>query len=54
MDDQILTPYARGPTTREIVDAFKKMYDADVSAALISKVTDRVIEQITARQSLPL
>ena len=30
------------------------MYDADVSAALISKVTDRVLEQITAWQSRPL
>ena len=35
MDDQILTLYAKGLTTREVVDAFKEMYDADVSAALI-------------------
>jgi len=54
MDDQILTLYAKGLTTREIVDAFKEMYDAEVSAALVSKVTDRVIEQITAWQSRPL
>ena len=37
-----------------IVDAFKEMYDADVSATLISKVTDRVLEQVTAWQSRPL
>ena len=54
MDDQILTLYAKGLSTREIVAAFKEMYDADVSATLISKVTDRVIEQITAWQSRPL
>ena len=30
------------------------MYDADVSATLISKVTDRVLEQVTAWQSRPL
>lgn len=54
MDDQILTLYAKGLSTREIVDAFKEMYDADVSAALISKVTDRVIDQITVWQSRPL
>ncbi len=54
MDDQILTLYAKGLSTREIVDAFKEMYDADVSATLISKVTDRVIDQITAWQSRPL
>ena len=30
------------------------MYDADVSPTLISKVTDRVLEQITQWQSRPL
>ena len=54
MDDQILTLYAKGLSTREIVEAFKEMYDADVSATLISKVTDRVLEQITAWQSRSL
>lgn len=54
MDDQILTLYAKGLSTREIVAAFKEMYDADVSAALISKVTDSVIDRITEWQSRPL
>ena len=54
MDDQILTLYAKGLSTREIVEAFKEMYDADVSATLISKVTERVLEQITSWQSRPL
>lgn len=44
MSDKILFLYAQGMTTREIVTAFKDLYDADVSAALISKVTDAVIE----------
>lgn len=48
MDDQILTLYAKGLSTREIFDAFKEMVDADVSATLISKVTHRVLEQIAA------
>lgn len=46
MDDQILSLYARGLSTRDIVDAFKEMYDADISAGLVSKVTERVIEQV--------
>jgi len=46
MDDKILFLYAQGMTTREIVTTFKEMYDADVSASLISKVTDAVIEQV--------
>jgi len=29
MDDKILYLYAKGMTTREIVDTFKEMYDAD-------------------------
>ncbi len=54
MDDQILTLYAKGLSTREIVETFKEMYDADVSATLISRVTDKVLEQITQWQSRPL
>jgi transposase-like protein len=48
MDGQKLTLYAKGLSTREIIEAFKEMCDADVSASLISKVTDCVLEQITA------
>ena len=40
MDDKILSLYARGMTTRDIVDAFKEMYNADISPTLISKVTE--------------
>ena len=54
MDDQILTLYAKGLSTREIVETFKEMYDADVSPTLVSKVTDKVLEQITEWQARPL
>ena len=54
MDDKILFLYAQGMTTREIVETFKEMYGADVSASLISKVTDAVIEQVVEWQSRPL
>jgi len=53
-DDQILSLYAKGMTTRDIVATFKEMYDADVSATLISKVTDSVINQVHAWQNRPL
>ena len=52
MDDKILFLYAQGMTTREIVAAFKDRYDADVSATLISRVTDAVIEQVVAKIGL--
>ena len=46
MNEQMLSLYAKGMTNREIVAFFKEMYDADVSATLISKATDAVIEQV--------
>ncbi|PHM39713.1 IS256 family transposase [Xenorhabdus miraniensis] len=54
MDNQILTLYAKGMTTREIVATFKELYDVDVSPALISKVTDAVMEQVIEWQNRPL
>ena len=51
----MISPLCQGGwTTREIVATFKEMYGADVSASLISKVTDAVIEQVTQWQSRPL
>jgi transposase-like protein len=54
MDDQILALYAKGLSTRDVVEAFKEMYDADVSAELVSKVTASVLEQVLAWQNRPL
>jgi transposase-like protein len=54
MDDQILALYANGLSTRDIVSAFKSMYDVDVSATLISQVTDSVMERVREWQQRPL
>ena len=54
MDDQILSFYAKGMSTRDIVDTFKEMYGADVSPTLISKVTDAVTEKVIQWRSRPL
>ncbi len=51
MNDKILWLYAKGMSTREIVSTFQEMYGADVSAQLISRVTDAVIEQVVEWQS---
>jgi putative transposase len=53
-DHQILSLYAKGMTTRDIADAFKEMYGADVSHSLIAKVTDSVIDEVNAWQTRPL
>ncbi|WP_256382848.1 IS256 family transposase [Photobacterium toruni] len=54
MDDKILSLYARGMTTRDIVDSFKEMYNADISPTLISKVTNAVIDEVNEWQNRPL
>ena len=53
-DDQILSLYARGMTTRDIAATFKEMYGAEVSHTLVSKVTEAVIDQVVAWQNRPL
>lgn len=54
MVSQILSLYAKGMTTREIVTTFIEMYDANVSPTLISKVTDAVKEQVSEWQNRQL
>jgi len=54
MDDQILSLYAKGMSTRDIVDAFQDMYGADISAGLVSQVTNSVIEKVVEWQNRPL
>ncbi|SPY31839.1 Transposase and inactivated derivatives [Oligella urethralis] len=41
-------------TTREIADTLQEFYDVDVSATLISHVTDKVIDELTEWQNRPL
>jgi len=41
-------------STRDIVAAFKEMYDAEVSASLVSKVTAAVIDRVIEWQNRPL
>jgi len=54
MDDKILFLYAQGMSTREIVATFQDMYGAEISASLVSKVTDAVIDQVVEWQNRPL
>ena len=53
-DDKILTLYAKGMTTRDIVDTFEEMYGASISATQVSNITEAVIEKIIEWQSRPL
>jgi transposase-like protein len=54
MDQKILSMYARGMTVREIQGHLKELYATDISADLISSVTDAVIDEIRDWQNRPL
>ena len=54
MDEKILFLYAKGMTTREITATFQELYGVEVSASLISKVTNAVMEEVIQWQSRPL
>ena len=53
-DDKIISMYARGMSTREIVGHLRDLYGIDVSPDLISAVTDAVLEEVSAWQARPL
>ena len=54
LDTRIVNLYAKGMSTREIQSHLKEMYGVDVSAGLISNVTDAVNDEIKTWQSRPL
>lgn len=54
LDERILSLYAKGMSTREIVAMFEELYGAEVSPTLVSRVTDAVIDQVVEWQARPL
>jgi putative transposase len=53
-DDAVLSLYAKGMTTGDIVNHLADIYGAEVSRDLVSRVTDAVIEDMQQWQSRPL
>src|ERR1700694_1563486 len=53
-DDKILSLYARGMTTRDIEGHLKEIYGVEVSAGLISQVTEAVMEEVRVWQNRAL
>lgn len=52
--DTIVAWYATGMSTRDIRRQIQRMYGADISAELVSRVTDGVIDELKDWQSRPL
>src|SRR6266508_7039473 len=53
-DDNIISLYARGLSTREIQQHLEEIYHVEVSPALISTVTDAVLEEVKTWQNRQL
>ncbi len=54
IDQVVVSLSARGLTTGEIAAHFAEVYDAQVSKDTISRITDKVIEEMTHWQNRPL
>ena len=54
IEDQIIAMYAKGMSVRDIEDHMRDMYGIDVSPAMVSKITDKVLPMISEWQSRPL
>jgi len=53
-DEKIISLYARGMTTRDIQAQLQDLYGVEVSATLISNVTNEVLDEVKLWQSRPL
>jgi transposase-like protein len=54
VDEIVLSLYAKGLTTGEISAHFAEIYGASVSKETVSRITDKVIEEMTEWQQRPL
>lgn len=54
LENRILAMYAKGMSTRDIEDHLRDIYGVDASAALISRITDKILPAVTEWQSRPL
>jgi putative transposase len=54
LDEKIISLYARGMSDREISAQLVDLYGVEISASLISEVTDAVMDEVTTWQARPL
>jgi putative transposase len=53
-DEKILALYAKGMTTRDIQEIVRELYGVEVSATLISEITDDLDAEVTAWRTRPI
>ena len=45
IEEKVISLYARGMSTRDIHDQLKDLYGVELSAEMVSKITDRILPQ---------
>ena len=54
IEQKIIAMYARGMSTREINEQIQDIYGFEVSAEMVSKITDKILPEIEEWQKRPL
>ncbi len=54
IEDRILSLYAAGMSTRDIKEQIKGLYDVEISEGLVSKISERILPEVTQWQNRPL
>ena len=54
IEDKIISLYASGLTTREINEQIQDLYGIEISATMVSNITDKIIPEIKEWQDRPL
>jgi len=54
MEEKILSLYACGMTQQDISEQIKQLYDVEISPDLVSKISEKIIPEVTAWQNRPL
>ena len=53
LDDMIISLYAHGMSVRDILHHLEQVYGTKLSAEMVSRITDQVLEEVRAWQSRP-
>ena len=54
IEEKVLSLYARGMSTGDIHDQIQELYGMELSAEMVSRITDRVLPEVEEWQSQPL
>ena len=54
MEEKIIGLYASGMSQRDIAEQIKELYDVEISPDLVTKITEKIMPEVTAWQNRPL